>query len=213
MGNPHCCTQLVGNEGVAPLTYQCHIKEGLLTKFASVRDAAAKLNPLEEELQTACVARKVAPLGAIENLVDRWLVFINPLLLDARPFCRALMAGFAGLRFLGFLLPKQPLPKRGPRWRPGSVNVSPSHPGPEGSRREGAGRVILRAAGPGAPLQPLAAPLLNIVGGHRPAVLLQHRRVIQGLGGAGGGRREHHRPRSRVIAVPRDGRRFDGRFR
>ena len=102
------------------------------------------------------------------------------------------MAGFAGLGFLGFLLPKQPLPKRGPRWRPGSVNVSPSHRGPECSRRKGAGRVILRTAGPGAPLRPLAAPLQNIVGGHRPAVLLQHRRVI---------------------ALPRDGRRFDGRFR
>ena len=120
------------------------------------------------------------------------------------------MAGFAGHGFLGFLLPKQPLPKRGPRWRPGSVNVSPSHPGPEGSRREGAGRVILRAAGPGAPLQPLAAPFLNIVGGHRPAVLLQHRRAIQGLRVAAGGRRQHHRPRGRVIALPGDGRRLWG---
>jgi hypothetical protein len=94
------------------------------------------------------------------------------------------MAGIAG--FLGFLLPKQPLPKRGPRRRPGSVNVFPSHPGPECSRREGAGRVILRATGPGAPLQPLAASFQNIVGVHRPAVLFQRRRVI---------------------ALPRDGRR------
>jgi hypothetical protein len=37
--------------------------------------------------------------------------------MDARPFCRALRPGFAGLGFLGFLVAKQPLPKRGLRLR------------------------------------------------------------------------------------------------
>jgi ABC-type dipeptide/oligopeptide/nickel transport system permease subunit len=37
--------------------------------------------------------------------------------MDARPFCRALRPGFAGLGFLGFLVAKQPLPERGLRLR------------------------------------------------------------------------------------------------
>lgn len=38
---------------------------------------------------------------------------------DALPFCRALRPGFAGVGFLGFLVAKQPLPKRGRRLGPG----------------------------------------------------------------------------------------------
>src|SRR5580693_6131672 len=63
----------------------------------------------------------------------------------ARAFCRALRAGFAGLGCLGFLVAKQPLPKRGLRLgqvgRPGFVAVPSSRVGPEGSSwGEGGGR-------------------------------------------------------------------------
>ena len=43
---------------------------------------------------------------------------------DARPFCRALLLGFSGLGFLGFLVAKQPLPKRGLRLGPGGLPES-----------------------------------------------------------------------------------------
>ena len=42
----------------------------------------------------------------------------------ARPFCRALRLGFAGLGFLGFLVAKQPLPKGGRRLGPGGLPES-----------------------------------------------------------------------------------------
>src|SRR5271165_3607601 len=42
-----------------------------------------------EQLVGAASARKTDYCGVGRAfLVDRWLVFINPLLLDARPFCR-----------------------------------------------------------------------------------------------------------------------------
>jgi hypothetical protein len=93
--------------------------------------------------------------------------------LPERPFCRALLPGFAGF---GFFVAKQPLPKGGLRL--GSVIMPPSRFGSEGSRGEGGGRVVLL----------------------RPAALPQRRRVVQDQGVAGGGRRQHRRPRSRISA-------------
>jgi hypothetical protein len=55
---------------------------------------------------------------------------------EARPFRGALRPGFAGLGFLGFLVAKQSLPKRGRRLgsvgRAGSVTMPPSRLGPGG---------------------------------------------------------------------------------
>jgi hypothetical protein len=39
--------------------------------FRGFGETAAKLNPLEEELQAACITRKKVPLGALENLLNR----------------------------------------------------------------------------------------------------------------------------------------------
>ena len=95
-----------------------------------------------------------------------------------------LVPGFAGLRFLGFLVPKQPLAKRGPRWRPGSVNVSPSHPGPPPEHRR-------RSPSPSASRP--AAPGVTSVPPSEGSVVSTGVSSLKGTGlGAGGGKVKSH---------------------
>jgi hypothetical protein len=100
-----------------------------------------------------CEPEKVVALGGFSSFGLTRLVWRNPLLpgggdsglpaaagtgradepvsgevrsrqTDARPFCRALRLGFAGLGFLGFLVAKQPLPKGGLRLGPSGLPES-----------------------------------------------------------------------------------------